>query len=604
MGSSVTGERSRDWHLRNWKRVFLIVCVFALAFDPLFLYIPVFERDRFCLALDKYPAITACLIRTILDALYMVHILFYLRAPCQVSFRGEMLVDSTATAAKGHRFFYLMIDILSLLPVPQVLVLSITPRSRLTSLVTKEMLKWVLVCQYVPRSIRIYPLYEQVTRDSGRVTETKWAAAALNLLLYMLASNVIGAYWYLISIERKDMCWRFECAKIPGCVHANLYCAQAVGDNGRFLNGSCPLIDPDQITDPAVFNFGMFTEALQSGLVDSRNFPRKFLHCFWWGLRNLSALGQNLKTGGFVGDILFALVICVSGLVLFALFIGNMQKYLQSTTVRAEEMEEKRRDTEKWMSHRALPDELRERIRRYEQYRWRETRGVEEESLLLSLPKDIKRDTKHHLGLDLLRRVPLFGVLDIRQLEALCVLVKPVFYTKNSYIVRKGDPIEDMLFILRGNASFSSYRLRAGDFCCEELLEWALSRKSSHLPISDSEIQAITDVEGFVLSADDLKFVVTRYTSFHGRRFKSVFRYHSAQWRRWAACYIQAAWRIHKRRKLSICPEEEGQRQGTTLNLGAAVFALRFASNALRGVRARGSNYCRFPQKPSHSSQF
>lgn len=38
-----------------------------------------------------------------------------------------------------------------------------------------------------------------------------------------------------------------------------------------------------------------------------------------------SALGQNLKTSAFEGEIIFAIVICVSGLVLFALLIGNMQ---------------------------------------------------------------------------------------------------------------------------------------------------------------------------------------------------------------------------------------------------------------------------------------
>lgn len=38
-----------------------------------------------------------------------------------------------------------------------------------------------------------------------------------------------------------------------------------------------------------------------------------------------SALGQNLKTSNSVGDIVFALIICVSGLLLFAVLIGNIQ---------------------------------------------------------------------------------------------------------------------------------------------------------------------------------------------------------------------------------------------------------------------------------------
>ena len=93
------------------------------------------------------------------------------------------------------------------------------------------------------------------------------------------------------------------------------------------------------------------------------------------------------------------------------------QTYLQSLTIRLEEMRVKRRDSEQWMHHRLLPQDLRERVRRYDQYKWLETRGVDEENLVQSLPKDLRRDIKRHLCLALVRRVsphliaPLFVYL-------------------------------------------------------------------------------------------------------------------------------------------------------------------------------------------------
>ncbi|KAL8098485.1 hypothetical protein AgCh_031304 [Apium graveolens] len=36
-----------------------------------------------------------------------------------------------------------------------------------------------------------------------------------------------------------------------------------------------------------------------------------------------------------------------------------------------------------------IPESLRERIKRYEQYKWKETRGVDEEFLIRDLPKDM-----------------------------------------------------------------------------------------------------------------------------------------------------------------------------------------------------------------------
>ena len=81
--------------------------------------------------------------------------------------------------------------ILILLSPSQAAILIVIPRMRgARSLNTKNMLKFVVFFQYIPRVLRIYPLYKEVTRTSGILTETAWAGAAFNLFLYMLASHV------------------------------------------------------------------------------------------------------------------------------------------------------------------------------------------------------------------------------------------------------------------------------------------------------------------------------------------------------------------------------------------------------------------------------
>ena len=76
--------------------------------------------------------------------------------------------------------------------------------------------------------------------------------------------------------------------------------------------------------------------------------------------------------------------------------------------MRLEEWRLKRRDTEEWMGHRQLPQDLRERVRRFVQYKWLATRGGDEETILHSLPADLRRDIQRHLCLDLVRRVSIF----------------------------------------------------------------------------------------------------------------------------------------------------------------------------------------------------
>ncbi|CAI0449896.1 unnamed protein product [Linum tenue] len=608
--------------LQKWNKIFVLSCFLAISLDPLFFYVPVIDNDKHCLKLDNKMQITASVLRSFTDIFYILHIVFqfhtgFIAPSSRVFGRGVLVKDSWAIA-KRYMLSYFLIDVLALLPLPQMVILIITPRlhgSR--TLNTKNLLKFVVILQYLPRIMRIYPLYKEVTRTSGILTETAWAGAAFNLFLYMLASHtvfilqVLGAFWYLFSVERLTVCWKKACdANL--CDRVTLYCDGPRG-NLTFLNTSCP-VNPENAD---VFNFGIFLDALQSGVVASHDFPKKLFYCFWWGLRNLSSLGQNLATSTFVWEICFSVAISIFGLVLFSFLIGNMQTYLQSTTTRLEEMRVKRRDAEQWMSHRMLPDNLRERIRRHEQYKWQETRGVDEENLVHTLPKDIRRDIKRHLCLALLMRVPMFEKMDDQLLDALCDRLKPALYTEESYIVREGDPVDEMLFIMRGKlltmttnggrtGFFNSEYLKAGDFCGEELLTWALDpHTSSNLPISTRTVRTITEVEAFALTAEDLKFVASQFRRLHSKQLRHTFRFYSQQWRTWAACFIQAAWRRYSKKKLEEALRQEEDRLqdalakagGNSPSLGATIYASRFAANALRLLRRNSTRKARITER-------
>ncbi|KAG4914108.1 hypothetical protein GLYMA_19G255300v4 [Glycine max] len=608
--------------LQKWNKIFVITCVLAVSVDPLFSYIPVINNEEKCVHLDGALQITASVLRTFFDLFYILRIIFqfktaFIPPSSRVFGRGE-LIDDPVAIMKRYLTSHFIIDILSIIPLPQVIVLAINRNSKTSDpFVAKDLLKYSVLIQYVPRLLRMYPLFKEVTRTSGILTETAWAGAAFNLFLYMLASHVVGANWYMLSVESELRCWRRELRNASLYHRKYMSCVDRNPNVFTLLNRTCSLVDPDTIKDPNTFNYGIFFDALDSRVVESTtDFPQKFFYCFWWGLRNLSSLGQNLKTSTDVSEIAFAIFIAIFGLVLFSLLIGNMQKYLQSTTVRVEEMRVKRQDAEQWMSHRMLPENLRERIRKYEQYQWQENRGVEEEALIRNLPKDLRRDIKRHLCLTLVKKVPMFEKMDEQLLDAMCDRLKPVLYTEKSYIVREEDPVDEMLFIMRGKVStmttnggrtgfFNSMFLKAGDFCGEELLTWALDpNSSSNLPISTRTVETISEVEAFALTADDLKFVASQFRRLHSKQLQHAFRFYSSQWKTWAATFIQAAWRRYWKKKIERSlreAEDELQdalanEEESSLSLGATIYASRFAANALRNLR-ENSRHNRMQQR-------
>ncbi|KAL1221019.1 putative cyclic nucleotide-gated ion channel 7 [Cardamine amara subsp. amara] len=213
--------------------------------------------------------------------------------------------------------------------------------------------------------------------------------------------------------------------------------------------------------------------------------------------------------------------------------------------------------------------------------------------------------------------------MDERLLDAICERLKPNLYTESTYIVSEGDPVNEMMFIIRGRLEsvttdggrsgfFNRGLLKEEDFCGEELLTWALDPKAgSNLHSFTRTVKALTEVEAFALEAEELKFVASHFRRLHSRQVQQTFRFYSQQWRTWASCFIQAAWRRYSRRKnaeLRRLEKEEEMgyeddeyddesdkrpmvitRTESSSRLRSTILASRFAANALKGHRLRSS---------------
>jgi hypothetical protein len=112
--------------LQTWNKIFVLCCVISLALDPLFFYIPVIkiEGDDKCLYADKKLTTIACVLRTLFDTFYVLHIIFqfrtgYIAPSSRVVGMGDTINDPLAIA-KRYLSTYFIIDILSILPFPQV----------------------------------------------------------------------------------------------------------------------------------------------------------------------------------------------------------------------------------------------------------------------------------------------------------------------------------------------------------------------------------------------------------------------------------------------------------------------------------------------------
>lgn len=110
--------------LQEWNKIFVITSVMAVSVDPLFFYIPVIVDTEQCLKLDGNLQIIASVLRTFFDLFYVLHIIFQFRtgfiAPSSRVFgRGELVNDPRAIMTR-YLSSYFIIDVLSIIPLPQV----------------------------------------------------------------------------------------------------------------------------------------------------------------------------------------------------------------------------------------------------------------------------------------------------------------------------------------------------------------------------------------------------------------------------------------------------------------------------------------------------
>ncbi|TQD94610.1 hypothetical protein C1H46_019855 [Malus baccata] len=400
----------------------------------------------------------------------------------------------------------------------------------------------------------------QASRQGESVAETR-ARARKYLSLYLLLDGlmilpfpqVAGAFWYFFSLGRIATCWREVCES-HGDAHCYLYCDDTF-EAKAFADDSCS-------TD--AMKFGIYSDALKSVVLDSTPFVKRISYCFWWGIQNLSSLGQGLKPATIdVWEVYFSLLVSISGLVVIAILAGNLQKYLLSKVARSEEMRSKEQEIELWMYYHSLPRSLKARIWQSMKHKLKE--NIRNENFLHLLPVELCKDIKWHLCSGPLREVPILQTMDEQLLFAICKHLTPVLYAKNSIIFHEGEPLAEMLFVTCGKlltyTASATARVRflgKGDFYGEELFDWVLIHLASlsNFPLSTETVKAQTEVEVFVLRAQQLKTVVFKFWWL----FTKEQRHHSSlntsfnveQWKPRAAYALQAAWRRHKKETSTV----------------------------------------------------
>lgn len=597
----------RSPQVKSWNRWLLLARGMSLAIDPLFFYALSLGRGGvLCLYLDLELAVVVTMMRSLVDVVHLVHVwmqfrMAYVSRESLVVGCGKLVWDARMIAhhyvnsVKGFWF-----DIFVILPIPQiafwVLVQKLMREDDIRLLMTILLL--VFLFQFLPKVYHSICVMRRMQKVTGYIFGTIWWGFALNLIAYFIASHVAGGCWYVLAIQRIASCLQQQCEINNNCDILSLACSKDACyrlplssglDELSCRNLTASLVsqhNPVCLDSSGPYPYGIYIGAL--AVVSSNSLAVKILYPIFWGLMTLSTFGNDLEPTSNWLEVIFSIIITLCGLMLFTLLIGNIQVFLHAVMARKRKMQLRSRDMEWWMRRRQLPSSLRQRVRQYERQKWATTRGENEMDLIKDLPEGLRRDIKRQLCLDLVKQVPLFHNLDNLILDNICDRVKPLVFSRNEKVIREGDPVQRMVFIVKGNLQ-SSQRLSRGmiatctlgpgNFLGDELLSWCLRRPFvDRLPASSATFECIEDTEAFALDALDLRYITEHFRyKFANERLKRTARYYSSTWRTWAAVNIQLAWHRYRirTRGMGIQPLEVGDPESRLWKYAAMFMSLR-----------------------------
>ncbi|KAK9061779.1 hypothetical protein SSX86_018962 [Deinandra increscens subsp. villosa] len=541
-----------------WNRVLLLARFASLAVDPFFFFALAVEDDggdgggAMCVYIDDKVVRAVSLARTCVDAMHLCHVwlqfrLAYVSRESLVVGCGKLVWDARDIALHylgSRRGFWL--DAFVILPIPQVFYFLVAPTLLRAEKIRMIMIlvQFIFMLQFIPKLYHCYCLMHRRRLITGYIFGSIWWRFGLSLMAYLQASHASGSYWYALAIQRVTSCLIKHCEASKKCNNLFLSCSSKA--NSR--NSMC-------LDDDGPFPFGIYEFALP--IISQDPVVTRILYSNVWGLTSLRqenfTMGNILEPTSEIMEVLLSCYMVIIGVILFTSLIGNIQVFLQALAGRTTKMQMKLTDMEWWMKRRQLPSSLRRRVRHFEHQRWSFMGGQDDMEMVKDLPEGLRRDIKRYLCLDLIKKAPLFQYMDDIILDNICDRVTYFVYSKGEKIIREGDPVQRMMFLVHGRVKrtqglsrgmVATSILEPGSFFGDELLSWCLRIPFiDRFPAATATFTCMKGTEAFALDAQHLRYITTHFRySFVNERMKRRARYYSSNWRTWAAVNIQLAW--------------------------------------------------------------
>ncbi|CAF1603901.1 unnamed protein product [Rotaria sp. Silwood1] len=176
----------------------------------------------------------------------------------------------------------------------------------------------------------------------------------------------------------------------------------------------------------------------------------KYLTALFFAMTSLTSVGFGNVAANTNGEKLFSILSMLAGSFLSASILGSVTTIIIKLYQGAEELKEMKQSIDDFIKHHRICKQLAKRMQDSFEHEWKNTKGIDMNSILKTFPECIQADICLHLNRELLNNCSVFEHANEVTLRTLAVLFKSTHVPPGDTLIHQGDVLNSIYFIRGG----------------------------------------------------------------------------------------------------------------------------------------------------------
>jgi hypothetical protein len=186
------------------------------------------------------------------------------------------------------------------------------------------------------------------------------------------------------------------------------------------------------------------------------DFPDLYLHSLYWTVTTLATVGYGDITPKTSLEISLAIAMMMTGAVLLAFAVGNVVSIISQLDGGRLEHRNRQSAITRYLQLNGVERHTIDRVRRFNDYQWARTRGINPRQLLADLPAELRSEVTIRILQESVNKIPLFLAASTCLQKRLLAELVPVTFPPSTVVLEDEAMGEQILFITSGSVAINT----------------------------------------------------------------------------------------------------------------------------------------------------